>query len=210
MRKKIILGTIGLIVLLFLIIVFPHAGSWLIREDQLQKSDAVVMLMGSISDRIMQVADVYNKAYADRFILVEENMSGIEFLRKRGATLISNSEQVRNIATELGIPKDRIVLLPGNATSTQMEALIIGEYIKQNPEMDTLIIVSSPSHTRRAGMVFQKVLRNINPDICIYISPSKYNRFTGKSWWENREDIQIVLSEYIKIIAFTLIDRWKI
>lgn len=209
-KRFYLLSTIPLIVLLFFIIVLPRAGSWLIREDKLLKSDAIVILMGNISDRIMQVADIYNRGFAGRFIIVEENMSGIEFLQKRGATLISNSEQARNIAIELGIPKDSIVLLPGSATSTQMEALVVREYIKQNPEIDTLIIVSSPSHTRRAGMIFQKALEKVNPKICLITSPSKYNSFTGNGWWKNREDIQTVLSEYVKLVVWVVFEQWKI
>ncbi|MEA3443780.1 MAG: ElyC/SanA/YdcF family protein, partial [Bacteroidota bacterium] len=95
-----------------------------------------------------------------------------------------------------------IVLLPGSARSTKMEAQIIKEYIKQNPEINTLIVVSSPSHTRRAGMIFQKALNSGNRQTYIMTSPSKYSNFTGKGWWKNREDIQIMLSEYTKLLVW--------
>jgi uncharacterized SAM-binding protein YcdF (DUF218 family) len=166
--------------------------------------------MGNIPARVMQAADLYKEGRASKLILVEENMSGIETLRKRGATLISKSEQARNIAIDLGIPEANIILLPGGATSTQMEAVLISEYIKHSLETDTLILVSSPSHTRRAGMIFQKALKKENPNICILTSPSQYNSFTDKHWWKNREDIQTVLSEYTKLMAWLVWEQWKV
>lgn len=115
-----------------------------------------------------------------------------------------------SVDTTLGIPKDSIVLLPGSATSTQMEALVVREYIKQNPETDTLIIVSSPSHTRRAGMIFERILQKENSNVCILTSPSAYNSFTGEGWWKSREDVQKVLSEYVKLVVWVVWERWRV
>jgi uncharacterized SAM-binding protein YcdF (DUF218 family) len=56
----------------------------------------------------------------------------------------------------------------GNIPDRVMQvADLYREYIKQNPEIETLILVTSPSHTRRAVMIFHKALKKANPNICI-------------------------------------------
>lgn len=50
------------------------AGSWLVKEDELEKADAIVILMGSISDRVLQVADLYHQKYANKVLVVEASM----------------------------------------------------------------------------------------------------------------------------------------
>lgn len=167
--------------------------------------------MGSIPDRVLQVYDVYNAGLANRIIIVEENMSGFNALTNKGVTIISNSSQCRNALMQLGIDCTSITVLPGNARSTLMEAQIIKSYIKLHPEIDTLIVVTSSHHTRRAGLIIDHVLNkgeNYKP-VYIMTSPSVYNDFNPKHWYTRKEDIQIVMSEWIKLFAWWGMERWK-
>jgi uncharacterized SAM-binding protein YcdF (DUF218 family) len=140
MRKKTFWGTIGLIVLLFFILVLPRAGTWLIKENTLQKSDAIILLMGNIPDRVLQAGDLYKQALATRMLIVEENMTGIDFLKEHGIELISNSQQARNAMIRQGVPEDSVLILPCGARSTLMEAQTVAHYISSNPQVNTLII----------------------------------------------------------------------
>ena len=49
-----------------------RAGNWLVKEDVPEHADAMVLLMGSFPDRVMQAADLYNEGQADRLIIVHE------------------------------------------------------------------------------------------------------------------------------------------
>ena len=165
--------------------------------------------MGSITDRVLQASDLYQEGYFDKLILVDENMGPVESLTIRGAHLISNTEQCKKVVSDLGIPDSCITVLPGRATSTQMEALITREYLSVHPEIKSLLIISSASHTRRAGMIFKKALKH-HPKIEILTSPSIYSSFRAKNWWRYRESTQDVVYEYIKIANFLLIDQFRI
>lgn len=208
-KNKAIKLAIAMLMLIMLVMAFRSAGTYLVREDTLYKADAAIILMGSITDRVLQAADLYHEGYFDKLILVDENMGPVESLTIRGTHLISNTDQCRKVAIDLGIPDSCITVLPGRAVSTQMEALITRQYLEKHPEITSLLIITSASHTRRAGMIFKKVMKK-GHGTDILTSPSAYSSFNAKHWWRSRESTQDVVYEYIKIVNFLLIDQFRV
>ena len=184
-----------------------RVGSWLVKEDVPPHADAMVLLMGSFTDRVLQAADLYNAGKADRLIIVEESMGEYQRLEEKGVSIISHTTQARNSAIALGVPADSITILPGDAESTLTEAIVVRDYLATDPGIDTLLLVSSPTHMRRASMIFRRALRDIEPPVYIGCSPSAYSDFNVKKWWRRKEDIQDVLSEFVKIGSFILVER---
>ena len=184
-----------------------RAGSWLVKEEVPAHADAMVLLMGNFPERVLQAADLYQAGKAERLIIVEESMGAYRGLEERGVSIISKTTQARDAATSLGMPGDRITVLPGDARSTLTEAVIVREYLAGNPDIDTLILVSSPSHMRRASMIFRKTLSDLDRQIYVGCSPSAYSDFNARKWWKQKEDIQHVVSEYLKIVSFVIIER---
>jgi uncharacterized SAM-binding protein YcdF (DUF218 family) len=163
--------------------------------------------MGSFPERVLQAVDLYNDGRSDRVIIVEEYMGPFRELEAKGVSIESNSEQaVRSLVT-LGVPPDSIILLPGDARSTLDEARVIKSYIAMHPAIDTLLLVSSAAHTRRAWMIFNSALDTKNNGLYIGVSPSAYSGFNPEKWWRRKEDIQTVLTEYLKIGSFILFER---
>ncbi len=183
------------------------AGTWLVKKDKPVHADAIVMLMGSIPDRVLATSDLYNAGFADHLILVEENMGAYRELRDRGAIIISNTQQCRNAAISLGIPADHITVLPGDARSTQEEAVIVREYLKTRSDIDTVLLVTSTYHSRRADMIFKRAIKNAEMRIVLYTYPGNYSRFSGNGWWRGKESIQKVLTEYVKMANFLLLEK---
>lgn len=198
------------LIVVAVVLILLEAGNFLVKKDKLFRADAIVLLMGSIPDRVLQTELIYKQGLGRRIILVEENMEGFHDLRKRGSPIVSNTDQCYNALVYLGINEEFINVLPGSARSTIQEALIIKDFIKSNPSVDTLILVSSPSHTRRASMIFSKILKHYEVPAVIYTSPSEKSTFNAARWWKSREDIQYVLTEYVKMLSFLLIDQFKI
>jgi uncharacterized SAM-binding protein YcdF (DUF218 family) len=184
-----------------------RAGEWLVKEDVPVHTDAMVILMGDFPDRVLQAADLYHEGIAGELIIVEESMGPFKTLEARGADIISNTEQARKATVALGIPADSITVLPGNARSTQDEAIVVRDYISRCATIDTLLLVSSSAHMRRASMIFRAVLRDSEPPVYIGCSPSLYSSFRPEKWWHRKEDIQVVLSEYVKILNFVVIEK---
>ena len=184
-----------------------RAGTWLVKEDVPEHADAMVMLMGGFPDRLLQAVDLYKEGAAGRLIIVEESMGSFSTLESRGAEIISNTQQAKNSAIALGIPADSITILPGEARDTKTEAIAVRNYLAGNIAIDTLLLVSSPSHMRRASMIFNAALRDSEPPVYVGCSPSAYTNFNADRWWRDKEGIQTVLSEFVKIGSFVMFEK---
>jgi len=210
MRSKIILISLFLAMIIICVSACRNAGRWLIKKDDPVRADGIILLMGSFPDRVLEVSDLYAQGLSDHVIFVKESMKAYKILEKKGVKIYSTSEQVSDILVALGIPAENIHALPGDATSTLMEAMVIREYLKNQTEYDTLLLVSSASHTRRASMIFESVMLKAGIMVHIVSIPSNYTGFNADYWWRNSEDIQMVIIEYLKIADFFLTGKKKI
>lgn len=203
------------IVLIILLIVISAAyiggccrtGIWLVKEEVPPHADALVLLMGNFTDRVLQTAELYGSGRADRVIIAEESMGGYQGLTDRGVKIISHTSQAVSSLVALGVPADSITILPGDARSTLDEAAIVRNYLDTNPDLDTLILVSSPYHLRRASMIFDKAFEEAGLTVFIGTSGSgAFTDFEAAGWWRSKEDIQHVLTEVIKIGSFMTVE----
>lgn len=188
-------------------VIIRRAGQWLVKEELPLHADAMVLLMGNFPERVLQAVDLFNENRARRLIIVEESMGAYRRLEERGVYIVSKSSQARDASVKLGIPEDKITVLPGDARSTLTEAVIISAYLRSAPGIDTLILISSPPHMRRAAMIFRIALKDLDQPVYVGCSPSTYSDFNVERWWRDKEDIQDVLSEYFKTLSFILIEK---
>ena len=184
-----------------------RTGQWLVKEDVPVHVDALVILMGNFPERVLQAADLYSRGRADRIIIVEESMGAYRSLQERGISIISKTTQAKESCVAQGVPPEKITILPGDARSTLTEAVVVREYLSGNPEIDSLVLVSSPAHMRRASMIFRKAFSKLDLPPYVGCSPSAYSDFNAKKWWHQKEDIQDVLSELVKLMSFRLIEQ---
>lgn len=182
---------------------------WLVKDDHPEHGDALVLLMGSIPDRVMKAADLYNSGTATRMLVVQESMGDYKELEARGVNIISTTTQIYNAALRLGVPEDSIKVLPGDARSTLTEAMIIRDYLAGDKKTDTIILVTSPAHTRRSSMIFNTVFRKAELPVTVLCSPADSYGSDLKRWWREKEGIQAVLSEWVKVAAFVVVERWE-
>jgi uncharacterized SAM-binding protein YcdF (DUF218 family) len=201
-----------ILVILFAFFIFvsvflmPNLGQWLVAEDDLQASDMIVVLMGSLPDRILrilQAVDIYNERYSDKLVLVNSYRVGYDIFVERGVEIPPGNAQLSKMAAiDLGVPEENIIILAGDAKSTQNEALSIREYIRNNRAIESIILVTSKYHSGRSKKIFRKALSGLDREINIYSSPSKYDPFNASQWWKDKEDIKCVVLEYLKLAHF--------
>jgi len=181
------------------------------KEDEPVQADAIVILMGSVYDRVLQASDLYLQGLSRQMIMVEtRQLDDDKVLKGEEVYNISNTGQTRNVAVSLGVPLDSIIILPGGAASTRMEAIIFRDYFVNKPDIDTILLVSSAEHTRRASIIFKTVFRKAGLPVHVVSSPSTYSGFNAEKWWKSRNEIKDVVMEYLKIGYFFLFDRWKL
>ena len=206
-KPRLLFFIILIVVIVTYIVGCRRAGTWLVKEETPPHADAMVILMGSFPERVLQACDSWKSGLAGRLIIVEESMGPFSMLEERGVNIVSNSEQAVSSLKELGVPADSIILLPGDARSTVDEALAVKKYLASSSSADTIVLVSSPAHMRRAYMIFKKVLRDFEKPVCVGTCPSSYSSFNPDKWWRRKEDVQSVVSEMVKILSFLTIEQ---
>ena len=207
MRSRIIKLGVLLVIVMLAVGGCRKAGTWLVKTDSPGHTDVMVMLTGSIPDRVLQTADLYADGVAGKVWIVEEAMGAFSELEERGVQIISNTTQSKNALISLGIPADSIVILPGGATSTRMEAEVVRDYLANRAGINSLLLVTSSQHTRRAFKLFRAAFHSIPEPPDLYCSPSSYTNFNAEKWWRNKNDIQKVVEEYMKLTNFVLFEK---
>ena len=207
MKSRIIKLGVFVVIVLLAVGSCRKAGTWLVKTDDPEHADVMVLLTGSISERVLQVADLYNEGVAGKVWIVEEAMGAMRALEERGAHIISNTTQTKSALIGLGIPADSILILPGDATSTRMEAEIIRDHLDTQTGIHTILLVTSSPHTRRAFKLFRAAFYSMPEAPDIYCSPSRYTNFHAEKWWRDKNDIQKVVVEYLKLTNYVLFER---
>lgn len=180
-------------------------GGFLIAQDDPVPADAIVVLSGSLPDRILQAVDLYHAHLAPRIILTREQpLPGLEALRARGATLPERHEQNIGIAEQLGVPAADIAVMPTATGSTLAEIRALVAYLREQ-RVHSILLVTSRAHARRARLTFRTFG---GPDLRVAVCPSRYDPFSAEQWWHERSSIRRLVIEYGKLLYFVLIDRW--
>lgn len=209
--KRVIKGISAFLLLYGFVLFMTHAGDYLVQADPPCKSDAIVVLMGSIPDRVLHAADMFNQGIASKIIIVEPEHGSWDKVIARGIQPTFGAAQFIEVAVQLGIPDSCITIIPGEAQSTKQEAQIISTWLKQNPGLKSLTLVSSNSHMFRSGLIFRKKFKKEGLNIRILLNPSPYSKHTDLTkWWTDREKIEVVVFEWLKICVFIVVEQWNI
>jgi uncharacterized SAM-binding protein YcdF (DUF218 family) len=177
-------------------------GNLLVAEDELKKSDIIVVLMGSGPDRMLGAVDIYNQGFSDKIVMVRNMVRGYDLVVEQGVDIPHDTDITKYVAVQLGVPEGNIEILPGDALSTKDEAVAVREYLKKESEIDSLIIVTSKYHSGRAKKIFVKAMKPLDREVEIISCPTKYDDFNADKWWRNREDLKRGALEYLKLINF--------
>ncbi len=68
-----------------------------------------------------------------------------------------------------------------------------------------VLIVTSDYHTRRSLMIFRHCLPQYQFSVAGAVNPSQF----GQAWWSNREWAKTTFDEWLKMLWFQLVDRWR-
>jgi uncharacterized SAM-binding protein YcdF (DUF218 family) len=181
-------------------------GGFLIVRDPPAPAGAIVVLAGSLPDRILEAVDLYQAQLAPRIILTREAaLPGIDVLRARGGSLPEPYEENVRIAQQLGVPAVAISVLPEPVGSTLEEEQELVRYLR-GQRIESILLVTSKAHTRRARLTFRTLAAGA---LRIAVCPSPYDPFEADNWWKRRGLVRRVVTEYGKLVYFVLVDRWR-
>jgi uncharacterized SAM-binding protein YcdF (DUF218 family) len=148
---------IGIGVLLLLvagIYAFFHAGLWLVREDPLQKSQAIVVLSGGLPDRALAAAEIYRAGFTKEVWLTQPLQPGAS-MEDLHLPYAGEEQYNRMVLVAQGVPPANIRLLTPRILNTADELRAIAEALNQHPGARA-IVVTSKAHTRRVRAVWKQ------------------------------------------------------
>jgi uncharacterized SAM-binding protein YcdF (DUF218 family) len=168
----------------------PLIANILVVADPLQPADAIVPLAGGV-ERAQHAAGLFQQGYAGSFVVTDNSIA----LHSVAQPDLS----ITGIATAAGISIDRLQPIATTVTSTYEEALAV-RTLAEEQGWQSLIVVTSPAHTRRSRMIFHEVFADTG--ISIIIRPVMDKIDESEEWWQMKQKRKLVLNEYLKLGAF--------
>jgi uncharacterized SAM-binding protein YcdF (DUF218 family) len=186
----------GVLVLLVLTpgVWLPAIGQWLVVSRSPQPADAIIVLGGGNGERTRTGVRLYDAKLAP-FLVTTGDVGDLHEIVEQ-----TQAELDAMLAERLGVPQEAITTLE-RSSSTREDALFSLELARARG-WRRLIVVTSPYHTRRSGLVFRNVFAGtgITPTITL-ANPS---RNQPAQWWTRERDLLDVSGEYLKLVYYAL------
>jgi len=189
----------GIGVLLFTlagIYAFLHAGLWLVREDPLQKSQAIVVLSGGLPDRALAAAQLYRDGFASQVWLTQPLQPGAS-MEDLHLPYAGEEQYNRMVLIGQGVRPGDIRLLTPRILNTADELRAVAEALDQQPGARA-IIVTSRAHTRRVRALWRKVSPGDRGRLLVRASTE--DPFDAAHWWRATNDALTVVREYLGLL----------
>lgn len=183
--------------------ILERIGAYLVVSHPVKQADLAVCLLGRPVERSLAAADIYDSGFCPRiFIAKEIPADGADELEKRGMDFPGPGQVLTDLLIDLGV-SEKAVMSSGNPVgSTFEEAQGVKAFVLANGYR-SLIVVTSPTHTRRAWITYKKIFEKSGVDIMM--AASEYSGFDPKTWWKNRAYAKEVFYEYQKLLYYLFV-----
>jgi uncharacterized SAM-binding protein YcdF (DUF218 family) len=196
-----------IILLLILVVVWPLvawvAARSLVVKAELPQADALAVVSGSENyvERTRLAAELYAAGRAPRVILTNDNQqAGWSSAEQRNPYYVEleEAELVR-----AGVPPEKIEKLMQPVSSTHDEAVALRDYAAAEG-LRSVIVVTSPYHSRRALWTLQHVFQGSGVRIGLYTPETGEQSPQTFTWWFRPSGWRMVALEYPKLIYYWL------
>jgi uncharacterized SAM-binding protein YcdF (DUF218 family) len=166
------------------------AGTLLFRDEQPEKGDAIVILLGAESpDRVLRAVELFRGGFAPRIVMgtgfVGENPAGQASLVWPPASL-----RERRALESLGVTDEQLVLIDtGTAFDTQGELMAVTQYARDH-HWEKILLVTSATHSLRASLIWERIA----PDLAFRSTPAREEQLA--QWWRSPRIVRAVGYEY--------------
>lgn len=183
------------------ILAAPYLAACLILEKPFERADAIIVLSGSAAykERTRKAAELYRQGLSQRiFITNDGEQAGWSKADQRNPRFYEL--EIRELIAN-GVDPGAISVLPGEVAGTDHEAMQMAAEIDARP-IGSLMIVTSPYHTRRALRTFEKILAGRGVEIGIEHAPVNDRTPRPETWWLRVRGWQTVGGEWMKSIVY--------
>jgi uncharacterized SAM-binding protein YcdF (DUF218 family) len=198
-RGKIIIALLllGLGILFLISVGINQLGKYLMAEDPLEKSAAIVVLGGGFPYRAQEGASLYLSGWAPEVwvttgILRQEEKKALQI----GVQYRREEAYNREALELLGVPPGKVHSLGGDAKNTAEEVKFIAGLLKDRKE-DRVILVTSKPHCKRLKATWLALAGDSPRAIVRY---AREDPFDPGSWWQYTDDALSVIREVFGIL----------
>jgi len=186
--------------------VAPFLAEGLIVQKPLDHADVILVLAGSSAyiERTQKAALIYKNGVAPKVLLTHDGgKAGWSPKEQRNPSYV---ELARGELVAHGVPDSAIEVLSPESSGTIVEARIAGEKAAER-RWESLLIVTSAYHTRRALWTFEHVFAENGIDTKIGIAAARTGQQTlpASYWWLTRSGWRDVGGEYVKSVFYYMI-----
>lgn len=175
--------------------VLPPLARWLDVSEALRPVHYVLVLNGDPETRPFAAAALVRAGLA-REVLLTRQLLAMESSTVQRGTMLSELEITKKVLLIRGVPDNAIRVLPGEITSTVDEARELASFLETRPHT-TVAVVTNNFHTRRARMIFAKMLGESASRVSFIGVPR--DGAEEDSWWRTSHGCTVHLSEYCKL-----------
>lgn len=168
------------------------AGRWLVRQDSLRPADIIVVLSGGMPWRAEEAARIFGLGDA-REVWVSQPAAPVGELASMGIPYVGEEYFSREVLTHSGVPEGAVRVLPEPAGDTQEEVAEIAREMRRQRKT-SVIIVTSPQHTRRVKALWRKL---VGDDPNAIVRAALQDPFDADHWWHDTADIFSVVREFM-------------
>ncbi len=208
MKKRVLFFKILIVFLILFavwIFVAPFLATNLMVEKPLDKADAILIFGGSYVyvERTQKAADLYKSGVSDKIFLTDDGERG--GWSKKEKRNPSYAEIARSELIKQGVPAESIEILQPPVTGTIYEARVLAETVKTK-NLESILLVTSAYHTRRAFWICDKVLTESKLEIALGINSPETGIQTPppQIWWLSPKGWELVAGEYVKTLAYRI------
>jgi hypothetical protein len=190
------------------VVMAAKAGNFLI-VDSPRPSDAILVLAGETDIRPRHALELLKQGYGKRIVLDVPSQSKLyEFtqieLAERYVHDLHLDSHINN--SEIDDPRSlgTIIVCPIEGLSTKEESHD-AEKCLQRIGARSVLIVTSDFHTRRALEIYRHEL----PAHVYSTAAARNDEQFGERWWRHRQWAKVCLDEWLKLIWWKVVDRWR-
>ena len=181
------------------VVVFRQAGAWLILQDPLAPSHAIVVLSGSMPSRAREAARIYQQSFSAQ-VWISPGFLPTRELEALGIAYVGESFYNQRVLMALGVPSNAIHILGTPAANTEEEVKGIARECRQEGAHN-VILVTSKAHTRRVRFIWHRLVGN-DPELIVRYASD--DPFDAAHWWRTTSDALVVVRELLGLANASL------
>ncbi len=178
-----------------------HAAGWLVLDDP-QPADVIVVLAGETEQRPARGLQLLQQGLAPKLLLDAPASAHLY-----GWSQLELAQRYLS-----GLPQaSQLSACPIFGLSTRDEARDVAGCLATlgrapGPgEVHRILLVTSDFHTRRALAIFRHEIPGVHFSVAAAYDPAQY----GAKWWQHRQWAKTFFDEYVRLVWWHAVDRWR-